>query len=451
MQSELIDIGIGIVFVWFLLSMVLAAIGEGIALATHVRAKHLWLGLARLVDPSRTPLPRAFADAAINLPLRGRFDVRPKALTDPEPSKANRFTKRPAVKEPDLDGLRTEVQTIYTAVAPQLIEIAAPGRLSKITKMAGDALADALVSVSRRVYPPDLLAAAEALEWDDLRTAALRGAIGGRGDGEELSLDTVLGFRSGELSDTALRSLYTEATTRFTARDVAAYFSDNPQLKKALLDAAGAATGSERVHAVKATIDQWFEREMAQIRDFYRRQNRKILAVLAILLVLVVQSNAIELVQDLNDDATLRQAISGEAANTVAGDAIADVCSPSSTSTTTTAPPDDTATTSTTIDPAAAVARLECAVDIIGVASRFNVGWAWQDFEEAHGVTGSEAAATWADIWPFLTDRWAWLGRPITWIALLFGAQFWLDVLRRLIGLRGALSRNAPTAGASTT
>jgi len=33
-------------------------------------------------------------------------------------------------------------------------------------------------------------------------------------------------------------------------------------------------------------------------------------------------------------------------------------------------------------------------------------------------------------------DRWAIFGRPITLLALMFGAQFWFDVLRRLVGIR---------------
>jgi len=41
-----------------------------------------------------------------------------------------------------------------------------------------------------------------------------------------------------------------------------------------------------------------------------------------------------------------------------------------------------------------------------------------------------------ADIWDYEFHDYGWLGRGITLVALLFGAQFWFDVLRRLVGIR---------------
>jgi hypothetical protein len=40
--------------------------------------------------------------------------------------------------------------------------------------------------------------------------------------------------------------------------------------------------------------------------------------------------------------------------------------------------------------------------------------------------------------------RWLWdglVGRAVTWAALLFGAGFWYDVLRRLVGLKGGSTK----------
>ena len=68
MNSDVLNVAIGVVFVWFLLSVVLSAVNEGLALVTHVRAKHLWLGIGRLVDPNNSPLPRRFLDAAFRAP-----------------------------------------------------------------------------------------------------------------------------------------------------------------------------------------------------------------------------------------------------------------------------------------------------------------------------------------------------------------------------------------------
>ncbi|MCA1692101.1 MAG: hypothetical protein LC733_07855 [Actinobacteria bacterium] len=435
----MLDIVIGVVFVWLLMSVILATIGEGFSLLTHLRAKHLWLGIGRLLDPNTMPLPRTFADAALKVPLLGQRDVRPKALATPETSTANRFTKRPDEKEPHLASVRQQTQRVYDALAPQLTEIAAPGRLSKVTKVAGDALADAIVAAVRRVYPPDLTASAGELGWDDTRKAALQTALAGKQPGEELDVAAVVALSGPALSEADLRALYVEATERLTARDVAAYFANNPQLGKALTDAAAAVGGTGRVTAVKQTIDRWFDREMDQISAFYRRQNRKILAVLALPLVLVLQGNAIGLVQNLHHDANLRQAVSSAAVNAAAQESIEDAVASEDCR---------VPSTTTTTDPVtAASARFACAGEVIGRASRFQAGWAWQDFKDAHGTTGSGASGNLNDVGPFLVERWAWIGRPLTWIALLFGAQFWFDALRRLVGLRSTLGGTSEKSG----
>ncbi len=42
---------------------------------------------------------------------------------------------------------------------------------------------------------------------------------------------------------------------------------------------------------------------------------------------------------------------------------------------------------------------------------------------------------------------WGWLGRALTVVALLFGAQFWYDLLRRLVGIRTLLTTGGSAAG----
>ena len=63
MNSDVLDVVIGVVFVWFLLSSLLSVTNEGFSLLTRLRAKHLWLGLGRLFDPKTSPVPRSLLDA----------------------------------------------------------------------------------------------------------------------------------------------------------------------------------------------------------------------------------------------------------------------------------------------------------------------------------------------------------------------------------------------------
>lgn len=46
---------------------------------------------------------------------------------------------------------------------------------------------------------------------------------------------------------------------------------------------------------------------------------------------------------------------------------------------------------------------------------------------------------SWADLWHYEFDRRGIFGRPITILALMFGAQFWFGMLRRLVGIRKSI------------
>ena len=54
-NSEWLDIAIGVVVVWFLFSLVVSAINEGLVRSMALRPKQLWQGLAQLVDGTENP------------------------------------------------------------------------------------------------------------------------------------------------------------------------------------------------------------------------------------------------------------------------------------------------------------------------------------------------------------------------------------------------------------
>ena len=59
--SEILDVAIGLVLVWFLLSIAVSGINEAFSWLTRMRAKQLWRTLAGIVDSTVKPqaLPRA--------------------------------------------------------------------------------------------------------------------------------------------------------------------------------------------------------------------------------------------------------------------------------------------------------------------------------------------------------------------------------------------------------
>jgi hypothetical protein len=81
-QNDLLDLAIGLVFVWFILSLLISVINEGFALVFRIRAKHLWLGIGRLLNPEEGKYSRKFWDTVIRLPFsRQNLDLRPIAQT----------------------------------------------------------------------------------------------------------------------------------------------------------------------------------------------------------------------------------------------------------------------------------------------------------------------------------------------------------------------------------
>jgi hypothetical protein len=454
MQADLLDVVIGVVFVWFLLSVMLSAVNEAFTLTTHLRAKHLWLGIGRVLDPQKGKLPRKFLDAAVRLPLRGDHDVRPRAVDDAASAGAGTrrkrvglwFSERPNRNATgDWAALRERTQELYEHIAPQVVEIAQPGRLSKITHIASEAVSDAVVSLANKVHPRDLLEEARAAGWSTARVNALKRALDSIDDGKALEGDEVLALKFSSPTNAAspedLGALYVAARSRFTARDVADVLNANPALADAIHRAAAAVLPAEQMKAMKHAIDAHFDREMDQISKFYRRQSRKILALFATIAVLLLQANAVGLALDLWHDAKLRASVAsaaiGAAAESSVRTAVATANCGAATTTSTTnkvGTPSPSTTTTSPLDKARN--ELRCAGDIVGKASQFHVGWGGSDFKNAHGAKGKQAKAETADIWPYLVRDWGWIGRPITALALLFGAQFWFDILRRLVGLR---------------
>ncbi len=445
MQSDLLDVLIGVVFVWFLLSVMLSGVNEAFSLVTHIRAKHLWLGIGRLLDPSRSKLPTRFLDATFNLPVRGKFDLRP--VTPLGPGRQNRLTSyfadRPQRKadEPTKE-LRGQTERLYAKLEPQIVETAQPGRLSKITHVASSAVAEAVISLASRVHRHDVLAAAVEMGWTEDEQEHLGRMLSRFDDAARISIDDLLDVapEAGHPNPSDLRELHAVASEKLTGRDFADALHENPELAEAVRRAVAKLDGAAKVTAAKAAIAEHFDRQMDQVSRFYRRQSRKILAPLAVITVLVFQANSVALALDLWRDSNLRAAVVGGALTASAGQALDEAVAqgrcevqgtPATTSTSVT-----TSTPSTTADPVVEAERqLRCAASILQELSSFRVGLGWSDFKDAHETAGSPRAEL-ADVGPYLTDDWGLVGRAITAIALLFGAQFWFDILRRLVGLR---------------
>ena len=470
-QSEIIDLAIGLVFVWFVLSLLISVINEAFALVFRIRAKHLWLGIARLLDPVNSTYSRRLWDTAVSLPMSWRqFDVRPEAkpaaadapVTNTLWTLPDWWTKGPSGSG-TVAARRDQLQQIYDVLAPIVSDVALSGSKSKLTKINGADFAAAIAGLAKPVHAADLLAAAESLGWNDSQQVALTAAVGGVPADRVLTSSDALALPLNGLADTAKERLYLAASGLLTARDVADFFRTNPRLAQAITSAADAAEVGQELTAAKATVQAWFDREMDQLSALYRRQNRKVLALLALPIVLIFQANTLRIIADLRSDAALREAISSEAV-AVAGASTLDAvinqhCAPAASAGGT----DTSGTSGGTTDSGAgstggsgtangtdsfddAVDRFACVAKIVRAAGVFAIV---PDIDKITALDPSEGpffGMSVPDIWDYEFHDYGWLGRGITLVALLFGAQFWFDVLRRLVGIRKSVTGGGGSA-----
>ncbi len=434
-QSQLIEIAIGVVFVWFILSMLLSVVNEGLALVFRIRAKHLWLAVGRVLRPKQSQYARKILDTIIRLPFKpSGLDQRPVAQVESADAANTKVQKRPVIQA--AGSVEAELQRLYNAAAPMLTDVAAVGRRSKLTDLSAKVFSEAIASLAHRVHPADLVTAANSLGWSAERVAAVETALAATPPAERLDVAAVTQLSIPDVTTSDKETLFTNASTSLTPRDLVDFFDGNPGLKGTVARAIDASGADDKLQAGKAAIEQWYDREMDRLSAMYRRQNRKVLLLLSIPVVLLFRANTIGMVRDLTHDASLRQALTNGAVSVSDGstldDAIKNTCGPA---------PSTTPNTPPTTDPfKAAVEKFSCAGKIVQSAEAFGFTPAIGDL--LHPSRWSVRGA-----WHWVIDDYGLIGRAITLVALMFGAQFWFDILRRLVGIRSKLPGGAAASG----
>ncbi len=443
--SAILELAIGVVFVWLLFSLALSTVNDALALVFRIRAKHLWLAVGRVLEPSTTRQARRFWDTIIRLPFsRDEYDVRPRSSASAADNPV-----RPTEAPPETGALQQRLQDLYDRLAPNLTDVALRGRRSKLTSLPTNLLAEAVARLATSVFPGDLVAQSNLPRsgqavWNLEQRAQLETAVGQLAPDQNVTLDAVRNFTIEGKTPEQLEELWSRAGERLTARDLVHYFQDQPALADSLRSVLRISSVEEQAKAAIATVQARIDREMEQLSALYRRQSRKVLGLLGLPFVLATNTNAVGLVQQLHRDANLRQVVSASAASVSETDlnaVTAKYCTPP----TTTSPP---ASPAINADPQSKPKpptvedvrdELRCAVRILGAADQLELVPNWASRWNASASTERGCCRLWRFVQSTVRSTvvdFGWVGRPITLIALSFGAQFWFDILRRLLGLR---------------
>jgi hypothetical protein len=460
--SEILDVAIGLVLVWFLLSVAVSGINEAFNWLTRMRAKQLWRSLAGIVDSKVKPQAR-LRDLLWRIPV-GVSDYRPEVRPDdPAADKAalsERRAKAASVPKADEVPEETKVflQRLRDRLARSLDDTAASGWRTRLSHIPGELLSDALVGLAEEtITRTSLLAAASRLGVKVPYTYWVNLPASG-----DVSKDAAF-VRPTEVPEARWTEVVDEAKRLVTIEDLESIVAGNKQLATALRRVRLAAGGAnDLMLGARKAIEDWFNAEMDGLSRFFRRQNRKLAALIALVVVFLVQADSFRLLDDLWHDKDLRSALSTNAAQVVDADLqvrdpasflalcreVAGVGDAAADTSTTEPPTTEAPTTSGGTDAAEdeqdaleeAQARLQCAADLVRGTRRYRFvepAAIWTEVRDENTEGTWEAGDPGSWIWHRVP------GRLVTAAALMFGAGFWYDALGRLVGLKGKLKGGA--------
>ncbi|MFB9962131.1 hypothetical protein [Sinosporangium siamense] len=174
------------------------------------------------------------------------------------------------------------------------------------------------------------------------------------------------------------------------------------------------------VNRFRQQVEVWFDAEMRRLTLLYRRYVRWVVAVLGLVLTLVFSMDALEYGKTLLRDQAFREGVAAIAGGGDQGlTALKDRCT----------------ATGDSADPYRCVTEALSSPALVKIFDHALVGVAVPQNGDPQVKWNLGA---W---WERLISPGHWPGFVLTFAALLFGASFWWDILRRLTGIRSRAGR----------
>ncbi|MFI7625058.1 hypothetical protein [Microbispora rosea] len=436
------DLAIGLILAFLLLSLLVSGVNEGIVRLLGIRSKFLWAYLRDTLDGAETAdgasrldrildalkrlgrTPRTPPTQAVS-PEEGRSRL-PASLVgvfarlpfgrDPRPA----FSQQPPpVESPPLaaaagsvaaEQMTAEQMTAEQATAAgETVDPAHPAGQADpeetavlTVEPAADGAADGAVDgtavgAAAGVLPPDQgMSMAELLHE---RLQEIDHAKRGR--------TSIADIPPARFAVAVMEIATEHGGVEALMRDLDALKSPFSRPLKAVWDRA-----SHDLEAFRHGVEDWFDGEMERLSLLYRRYVRWVIVALGLVVTLVFSMDSLEYGKTLLRDNAYRSAVTafGEA-GPQALEPLREQCEPGQ---------DPYACVTDVLSTPAFVKIFTHAPVSVTMDAADGPAWGW------HG----------GDWWQRLTSPAHWPGFLITLIALLFGAPFWWDILRRVSGLR---------------
>lgn len=405
--SMVLEVAIGVIFVYLLLSLIVTAVTELISGWLKWRAKDLKAGLRRLLNSEQ---PDRWVNALYDHPLiQGLTKDGGKAPTD------GASGKRADGRGPSYIPSRT----FAIALLDVLRDDNPAGRLlAQGLRQALDATPDSASTADlKKAVADEIAKIPDAGIGASLKrhASALLGRIP----------DSV------PLAD-AKRDLEAYAG-RLSSMDLPALIESLPdaKLRKALLTLL---EDSQRdVEELKETLEVWFNNSMARVSGWYKRKTQTVHILLAVALTLVINVDTVLLVDALSTNQALRQSLVAEAEAYAEQEGSA---------------PGQPGAPPQAPDPAENYRELRQQLDSLELP----IGWILPGERKVAPGTPPELRNAdfrdWPGWWPGPGQEWGdqWIrtirfhlfGWVLTAFAISLGAPFWFDMLNKVINIRSA-------------
>jgi hypothetical protein len=390
--SSVLEVAIGVVFVYLLLSLVVTAATELISGFFKWRSNNLWQGLHNLLDSGTAT---TWVNALYDHPLIN-------GMAHP-----SQFTGSPKGKGPSYIPSRT--------FAVALLEVI------KESGSAGEAGLNALRAAVDNA--PDSASVTDLKkklqdEINKLDGTAANGAVGTLKSKALELLDTVPNDVPLAAAKAQVRAWLAKIPAQWPLLLIEHLPESDKKLKRTLLSLIN--ESQQDVEKLKTNLETWFNNSMQRVSGWYKRKTQAVHILLALSVTLVINVDSVLVVNALSQNQALRDSVVSEAqafarqGQQPAGQPIADI------------------------------ERLQGKLSMLDLP----VGWIKpgqrtydsknSDYRNWPGIrlykrTSSQLAEEWWN-----TGRFHLLGWLLTAFAISLGAPFWFDMLNKVINIRAS-------------